>query len=87
MYILYRIIMLVIDIVQFAILVNAVLSWIPVDALRPLYDITDRITAPLVDPIRRVLPVIAGLDFSPVVALVLLSFVGKAVGYIFMGLV
>ena len=86
MYIIYRIIMFLIWIEQTAILVQCVLSWIPIEPLRPVYEFCDRISAPLVDPIRRIMPVIAGLDFSPVVALMILQLVGKAVGMIFVGL-
>ncbi|WP_127848892.1 YggT family protein [Lacticaseibacillus hulanensis] len=86
MYIIYRIIMLLIQIEQAAILVEAILSWIQIDQLRGVYEFCQRITAPLMNPIRRVMPIIAGLDFSPVVALVLLGFVSKAVSYIFIGM-
>jgi YggT family protein len=78
--------MLLIQIEQAAILVEAILSWIQIDQLRGVYEFCQRITEPLMNPIRRVMPIIAGLDFSPVVALVLLGFVSKAVSYIFIGL-
>lgn len=87
MYIIYRLITFLIWIEQTAILVEAVLSWIPVEPLRPVYNFCARISAPLVDPIRRVMPPIAGLDFSPIVALIILSLVGKAVWYIFAGMI
>lgn len=37
---------------------------------------------PLLDPIRRALPPVGGLDFSPMVLLFGLSFLGRAIGMI-----
>lgn len=87
MYIIYRILIALIQVEQAAILVHAVLSWIPIQQLEFLYDICERITAPLMNPIRRIVPVIAGLDFSPVVGLILLGLVNTAINNIYIGLV
>lgn len=50
-------------------LVQAILSW--VNPLAPIMPVLHTLTAPLLDPIRRLLPNTGGLDFSPLVLLVL----------------
>lgn len=48
-------------------------SWLPVDANNPLVRFLDEATAPVLRPIRSVLPATGPLDFSPLVALLLLQ--------------
>ncbi|MDI3270337.1 MAG: YggT family protein [Bacillota bacterium] len=62
------------SILYLAIIIRAILSWFPVQA-RWYWDLMrflDLLTEPVVTPIRRVLPPMGGLDFSPLVALILL---------------
>jgi len=59
---------------------RVVLSWIPgVDLSHPAVRFVYRVTAPILDPIRRIIPPIAGLDFSPWIAILLLSLVQRVV--------
>lgn len=57
----------------FALIVNAILSWAPGMHGHPLARILDQICAPVLRPIRSILPLIAGLDLSPLVAIILLQ--------------
>jgi len=50
-------------------LIQAILSW--VNPLAPIMPVLQTLTAPLLDPIRRILPNLGGLDLSPLVLLVL----------------
>ena len=50
-------------------LIQAVLSW--VNPLAPVMPVLHTLTKPLLDPIRRVLPNLGGLDLSPLVLLLL----------------
>lgn len=62
------------SILYLAIILRAILSWFPVEA-RWYWDLVrflDLLTEPVVAPIRRVLPPAGGIDFSPLVALILL---------------
>jgi len=43
------------------------------DGLRRFVEALDRITAPLYRPIRRLLPDFGGIDFSPLVVLILIQ--------------
>lgn len=54
-------------------LIQAVLSW--VNPLAPIMPVLQTLTAPLLDPIRRILPNLGGLDFSPLVLLILAQIV------------
>jgi YggT family protein len=36
----------------------------------PIYQILDQITAPVLNPIRRIIPPIGGFDFTPLIALI-----------------
>lgn len=51
------------------IIIGAVISWVNPDPYHPVVRVIDRLTEPVLRPIRRVLPPISGLDFSPVVAI------------------
>lgn len=53
------------------VIVYAVLSWVQSDS--PLGDVMDRLCAPLLRPIRRVVPLVGGIDLSPLVLLVILQ--------------
>lgn len=54
-----------------ALILQAVLSW--VNPYSPLAAPAHQLTRPLLDPIRRVLPLISGIDLSPLVAILLLQ--------------
>ncbi len=47
--------------------------------VRSLLEILYRLTEPLLRPIRRIIPSVAGVDFSPVIALLGLWFVGQLI--------
>lgn len=53
------------------VIVYAVLSWVQNDSA--LSDVMDRLCAPMLSPIRRVVPLVGGIDLSPLVLLVLLQ--------------
>ena len=56
------------------VIIYAVLSWVQTDS--PLADVIARLVAPLQRPIRRMLPLVGGMDLSPLVLLVLLQVAG-----------
>lgn len=57
------------NLVLWVTLIQAILSW--VNPLAPIMPVLQTLTAPLLDPIRRILPNLGGLDLSPLVLLVL----------------
>ena len=61
------------ELVFLAIIIRAVLSWLPgVSALQPVARFFNKITDPLIEPIRRRLPPVGGFDVSPIVAVLLI---------------
>ncbi len=56
-----------------AMILQAVLSWI--NPYSPLSAPADQLTRPILNPIRRILPAISGIDLSPLVAILLLQVV------------
>ena len=76
---------LLLSIVTWIIIAQVVLSWLFVfnvlntssNGVRTLAVAIDRITAPLYRPIRRLLPDFGGIDFSPLVVLILIQVIKK----------
>lgn len=58
----------------FAIVGRALLSWFNVGPGNPIGRILYEITEPILAPLRRVIPMIGMLDITPIVAILLLSF-------------
>jgi YggT family protein len=71
------------ELLWWAILVRAILSWFRVaDARGPLYTLRrwlEDLTEPVLAPIRRIVPENTALDFSPIVAMVLIDVVRRLV--------
>lgn len=60
--------------------VRIVLSWVPnVNYDHPAVQFIYRVTSPILDPIRRVVPSAGGLDLSPLVAFLLLELIRQVV--------
>jgi len=60
-----------------AILVRIVLSWFSIGGAAPFVRLLFEITEPILAPIRRVIPTAGMFDFSPIVALLLISIVSN----------
>ncbi len=72
---LLRLINVAFTLYSFAIIVRSLLPWFRVDPYHPAVQFLIQITEPLLAPIRRSIPLIGGLDFSPMVALLILWFI------------
>ena len=76
---------LLLTILTWIIIIQVVLSWllafnvlnVSSPGVRAFAVAMDRITAPLYRPIRRVLPDFGGIDFSPLVILILIQVIKK----------
>jgi YggT family protein len=67
-----RIVATLIDLYSIVVLAAVVMSWVRADRRHPLVAIVYRLTEPALAPIRKALPLIGGLDFSPIVLLIAL---------------
>lgn len=61
------------------IIIGAIISWVNPDPYHPVVRTIWRLTEPVLRPIRKILPPIAGIDFSPVVAIFLIYLVQEFV--------
>jgi YggT family protein len=76
---------LLLTILTWIIIAQVVLSWLFVfnvlntssQGVRSIAVAIDRLTAPLYRPIRRLLPDFGGIDFSPLVVLILIQVIKK----------
>lgn len=61
---------------ELAILVRVVISWVQADPYNPFVRWVRRITEPVLEPIRRLLPTNSiGIDFSPLIVLLVLELI------------
>jgi len=78
-----RVISVLFDLYTFALLLRVLGSWLLASGMRlPLWayntmHVLDRITSPLLNPIRRIIPPVAGLDLSPIIAVLLLQMIER----------
>jgi YggT family protein len=67
-----RLVAALIDLYSLVVLAAVVMSWVRMDRRHPLVKIVYSLTEPVLAPIRRALPLVRGLDFSPLVLLIAL---------------
>jgi YggT family protein len=69
-----RLVAALIDLYSLVVLAAVVLSWVGLDYRHPVAAMVYNLTEPALAPIRSVLPPLGGLDFSPMILLLLLRF-------------
>ncbi|KQS02975.1 osmotic-shock protein [Sphingomonas sp. Leaf357] len=80
MLVILRIVMVLLNVVWWIIIIQAILSWLIAfnvintsnDMVRTVWEALRRMTEPLYRPIRRILPDFGALDLSPLVVLLIL---------------
>ena len=77
------IIVMLVNIYSFVILARVLMSWVNVDPYSPLARVIYDLTEPVLAPARNLLPPAGGLDFSPIVVLVLLQVLAQILGNMF----
>lgn len=78
-----RILIAILDIYWWLVIIQAVMSWLIAfnvintwnRPVRMVLDFLDRITEPALRPIRRFVPVMGGLDLSPLILLLIIWFI------------
>ena len=79
---------LLLTVVTWVIIIQVILSWLLAfnvlntssGGVRAIAIAIDRITAPLYRPIRRLMPDFGGIDFSPLVILILIQVIKRLLG-------
>jgi len=71
---------LVISALTGLVIVYAILSWVRADS--PIVDVIDRLCAPLLRPWRKLIPLVGGIDLSPLAFLVALQVAAIVLAYV-----
>ena len=82
-----QILSMLLNILWWIIIVQAVMSWLLMfnvinthnEFVRQLWLVLERITEPLYRPIRRIMPDFGGIDLTPIVVLILIAILQRAV--------
>ncbi|MCY7281690.1 MAG: YggT family protein [Sphingomonas bacterium] len=82
---LFQIVIMLLSVLWWIIIVQAILSWLIAfnvlntssNGVRMIVQALEKLTAPLYRPIRRLLPDFGGIDFSPLVVLLLIMVLQK----------
>lgn len=70
---------LVLRLYIWVIIIGAIISWVNPSPYNPVVRTINRLTEPVLRPIRRVIPPLGGIDFSPVVAIFLIYLIQSLV--------
>ncbi|MEE8434582.1 MAG: YggT family protein [bacterium] len=53
---------------------GALISWVQPNPSHPVVRLLSRLTEPILSPIRKLLPPMGGMDFSPLIAIIAIQF-------------
>ena len=73
-----RLLLTLVNIYELIIIIRAVISWFSPDPYNPLYQLLLKLTEPVLSWFRRLIPT-SGIDFSPLIVLLLLDLVVKRI--------
>ena len=65
----------ILTLLTYAVILRAVISWIRPNQQNPLVLLLKRVTDPILGPLERLIPPIGGMDFTPVIAIILIQVV------------
>ncbi len=77
MYYLANTINILFGLINLAILIRVIISWVQPDPFNPVVRFIYQITEPILLPFRRLIPPTGGLDFSPLIAFFVLEFLRR----------
>ncbi len=83
---LYNTVDLFFNLLSLAILARALLSWFSLSPYHPAVVFLDRVTDPILAPLRRFIPLVGMMDITPLVALFLIQIVRDVVLRMLIGL-
>jgi len=72
---------LVVNIYFFALLAMIILSWVAPGSRHPALLLLFQLTEPVMAPVRRLLPDMGGIDFSPILLFILINVIQIALGH------
>jgi YggT family protein len=79
---LFRFLELLCEVLTLLILVRVIVSWVSPGQTNTLTNILYQVTEPILGPLRRIIPRVSMLDFSPLVAVILLQVIATLLTYL-----
>jgi YggT family protein len=74
-----KVLEIVLEIYMWVIIIRALISWANPDPYNPIVQVLTRLTEPVLRPIRKLVPPYkVGLDFSPLIAILIIIFLQYA---------
>lgn len=73
---------LVLNIFLYAIIIQAILSWVNPDPYNPVVSLLNSLTWPILKHFRKLIPPISGFDISPIFAIIAILFVQQSIHYL-----
>ena len=71
---------MVLTIYMWVIIIRALISWVNPDPFNPVVQILQKLTEPVLKPLRNLIPVYRmGIDITPLVAILIIIFLKRAV--------
>jgi len=74
---------LTLSVFLYAIIIQAILSWVNPDPYNPVVGLLNSITWPILKHFRKLIPNMGGFDISPIFAIIAIMFVKQSIHYIF----
>lgn len=73
MYALIELISILLSLLTYAIIIRAIMSWFRPNPRNSLVRLVHRVTDPVLRPLENIIPPIGGIDFTPLIAIILLQ--------------
>ena len=73
---------LLLNIFLFAIIIQALLSWVNPDPYTPVVALLNSLTWPILKHFRKLIPPISGFDISPIFAIISIMFIQQSIHYL-----
>jgi len=70
---------IVLTIAMVVVIARAILSWVSPDPYNPIVRIINQLSEPMLYPVRKRVPYFSGIDFSPIIVLLVIFFLNEFV--------
>jgi len=70
---------IVLTLAMVVVIARAILSWVSPDPYNPIVRIINQLSEPILFPVRRRVPYFSGIDFSPIIVLLIIFFLDEFV--------
>jgi len=74
-----------VDLIFWLILARVILSWVSPGLGNPMVMVIYQVSEPIMAPVRKIIPPIGGLDLSPIILILGLQFLLKAINFYLLG--